>query len=36
MEEGVGQLPENLTPEIVDDLNERATEYLQTRVSYIF
>jgi hypothetical protein len=23
-------------PEIADDLNKRATEYLQTRVSYIF
>jgi hypothetical protein len=36
MEEGIGQIPENLTPEIVDDLYERGTEYLQTRVSYVF
>ncbi len=36
MQEGVGQIPENLTPEIVDNLYERGTEYLQTRVSYIF
>ncbi|KAI2492163.1 hypothetical protein MHU86_22390 [Fragilaria crotonensis] len=36
MEEGVGQIPENLKPEIVDNLYERGTEYLQTRVSYIF
>jgi hypothetical protein len=36
MEEGIGCIPENLTPEIVDDLYKIATEYLQTRVSYIF
>jgi hypothetical protein len=36
MEEGIGCIPENLTPKIVDDLYEIATEYLQTRVSYIF
>ncbi len=36
MEEGIGQIPENLTPEIVDDLYERGTEYMQTRVSYVF
>jgi hypothetical protein len=36
MEEGIGQIPENLTPEIVDDLYERGTGYLQTRVSYVF
>jgi hypothetical protein len=36
MEEGIGHIPENLTPEIVDDVYERETEYLQTRVSYIF
>jgi hypothetical protein len=33
---GVGQIPENLTPEFVDNLYERGTECLQTRVSYIF
>ncbi len=36
MQEGVGQIPENLTPELVDNLYERGMEYLQTRVSYIF
>ncbi len=36
MEEGIGHIPENLTPEIVNDLHKRAMEYLQTRVSYIF
>ncbi len=36
MGEGIGQIPENLTLEIVDDLYERGTEYLQTRASYIF
>ena len=36
MEAGVGEIPENLTPEIVNDLYERGTEYLKTRVSYVF
>jgi hypothetical protein len=36
MEEGIGVIPDNLTPEIVNALYERGTEYLQTRVSYVF
>ena len=36
MEAGIGEIPPNLTPEIVNDLYDRGTENLQTRVSYIF
>ena len=36
MEAGLGEIPPNLTPEIVNDLYDRGTEYLQTRVSYVF
>jgi hypothetical protein len=36
MDEGIGHIPENLKPEIVDNVYERATEYLQARVSSFF
>ena len=36
MEAGIGKIPPNLTPEIVNDLYDRGTAYLQTRVSYVF
>ena len=36
MEEGIGKIPEHLTTAIVNNLYERGTEHLQTRVSYIF
>ena len=35
MEEGIGKIPEHLTTAIVNNLYERGTEHLQTRVSYI-
>ena len=36
MEKGVGVIPEELTPEIVNNLYDLGTEYLRTRVSYVF
>ena len=35
-EEGVGDIPEELTPEIVNNLYDLGTEYLRARVSYVF
>ena len=36
MEKGVGEIPELLTAEIVNNLYDLGTEYLKTRVSYVF
>jgi hypothetical protein len=36
MEAGIGDIPQNLTPDIVNELYERGTDYLKTRVSYVF
>ncbi len=36
MEMGVRNIPEELTPEIVNNLYDLRTEYLRTRVSYVF
>ena len=36
MEKGVGNIPAVLTTEIVNNLYELGTEYLKTRVSYVF
>ena len=36
MEKGVGEIPELLTAEIVNSLYDLGTEYLKTRVSYVF
>lgn len=36
MELGIGEIPEQLTAAIVNNLDERGTEHLQARVSYIF
>jgi hypothetical protein len=36
MEKGMGEIPEVLTPEIVNNLYDLGTEYLKTRVRYVF
>ena len=36
MEKGLGDIPEVLTPAIVNNLYDLGTEYLRTRVSYVF
>lgn len=36
MEKGVGEIPELLTTEIVNNLYDLGTEYVKTRVSYVF
>jgi hypothetical protein len=36
MEKGFGNIPEVLTPTIVDDLYDLRTQHLRTRVSYVF
>jgi hypothetical protein len=36
MEKGFGNIPEVLTPAIVNNLCDLGTEYLRTRVSYVF
>ena len=36
MEKGVGVIPDTLTPDIVNNLYDLGTNYLKTRVSYVF
>jgi hypothetical protein len=36
MKQDIGETPQNLTPEIMNDLYERETDYLKTRVGFVF